>query len=178
MKGAGTAAPLDGPNGRSSGAPGSKLDRLNKTTVLALASGLGSGYSPVAPGTAGSVVGLAAAWMLAGVGHLPYLAICAAIFSAGVWAAGRAEFIYGVKDSGKITIDEVVGMMLTLWLVPATTLYLVSGFLLFRIFDIAKPFPARRIDSRMEGGLGVMLDDVVAAVYANLCLQGLYLVLS
>lgn len=158
--------------------PAKELEHFNKTTVLTLASGFGSGYSPVAPGTAGSVVGLAAAWLLSGVGELPYLGICAALFAVGVWAAGRAEVIYGAKDCGKITIDEVVGMMLTLWLVPATPLFMVSGFFLFRIFDIIKPFPAGRIDSRVGGGLGVMLDDVFAALYANLCLQGLNAVLS
>lgn len=146
--------------------------------MIALASGLGSGYSPVAPGTAGSVVGLAVVWLLAGTGPLPYLAVCAALFAAGTWASGLAEEIYGAKDCGKITIDEVVGMMLTLWLVPATPVNLAVGFFLFRIFDIAKPFPAGRIDDRVAGGLGVMLDDVIAAIYANICLQGINAVLS
>jgi len=150
----------------------------NKTT-LAIATGLGLGYSPVAPGTAGSVLGVLLAFLFAffagswqGVLDSPwFLLLSGALFVLGVWAAGKAEVIFGQKDSGKIVIDEVVGMMLTLYLLPATWLYLVLGFFFFRFFDIVKPFPARRIDMRMKGGLGVMLDDVAAAVYANLCLH-------
>lgn len=155
-----------------------KLDRFKKTTVITLATGLGSGYSPVAPGTAGSVVGIAAAWLLAGLGWPLYLLVTAAIFVSGVWAAGIAEEIYQAKDSGRITVDEVAGMLLTVAFVPPTLLNLVAGFFLFRFFDITKPFPAGKIDASVGGGLGVMLDDVVAGIYANICLQALRLVVS
>jgi phosphatidylglycerophosphatase A len=156
----------------------SKGPMLRKITI-AISTGLGTGYSPVAPGTAGSVLGLAIAFLftygcrgLGVYGGTGYFALMAALFVVGVWASGRAEAIFGQKDSSKIVIDEVVGMLLTLYLLPASLFYLITGFFIFRFFDIVKPFPARRIDTKLEGGLGVMLDDVVAAIYANLCLQG------
>jgi phosphatidylglycerophosphatase A len=155
----------------------------NKTTIL-IASGLGTGYSPVAPGTAGSALGVGLAALYAWAGGfvrfegLIFPALILILFVVGVWASGRAEVIYGQKDCGKIVIDEVVGMLITLYLLPATWLYLTLGFFMFRLFDIVKPFPARRIDQRLGGGLGVMLDDVVAGIYANLCLQALGAVLK
>jgi phosphatidylglycerophosphatase A len=81
------------------------------------------------------------------------------------------EEIEGAKDPGKITIDEISGMTVTMALIPATPVMLLAGFLIFRLFDITKPFPANIADRKIKGGLGVMLDDVVAGVYANICLQ-------
>jgi len=153
----------------------------NRTAILTIASGLGTGYSPFAPGTAGSLLGLLLVWLLSGatgLGGYWYPALTVLLFFIGVWASGHAEVIYGKKDCGKIVIDEVVGMFVTLYLLPAAPLYFVSGFILFRFFDILKPFPASRIDQRLGGGLGVMLDDVAAAVYANLCLHGLKAVIA
>jgi phosphatidylglycerophosphatase A len=145
--------------------------------AISIASGLGSGYSPVAPGTAGSVVGVIIAILfviLSGLkifsGYI-YVLTTAVIFAAGVWSAGRAEVIYGEKDCGKIVIDEIAGMLVTLYLVPFDWRWLLAGFLFFRFFDIVKPFPARRIDQRVKGGWGVMLDDIAAGVYANISLQ-------
>ncbi|MFI5316726.1 MAG: phosphatidylglycerophosphatase A [Myxococcota bacterium] len=135
--------------------------------ILALATGAGSGYSPVAPGTVGSAVGLALWIGLAGLAPLPYAGACAAITALGVWAAGRAEEILGNHDDGRITIDEVAGMLLSLAWLPARWEVAGVGFLLFRLFDIWKPFPARAAE-RLPGGLGVMADDLVAGVYANL----------
>jgi phosphatidylglycerophosphatase A len=150
--------------------------------ILAISSGLGTGYFPVAPGTAGSLLGLAIAvpFMLKGgdIGGPVYVILSAAIFFAGVWAAGEAEKIHGEQDCGKIVVDEVAGMLVTLYLLPATWLYLIVGFFAFRFFDIVKPFPARTIDQRMHGGFGVMLDDIVAGIYANLSLHLLKLVVS
>jgi len=146
---------------------------LGRFTVLAIASGLGTGYSPFASGTAGSLLGLLVAYVLScitGLGGIRYASVIVFLFVIGVYVSGRAEALYGQKDSGKIVIDEIVGMLITLYLMPATPTYFVSGFFLFRFFDVLKPFPARRIDQRMGGGLGVMLDDVAAAIYANLCL--------
>ena len=145
--------------------------------AISIASGLGSGYSPVAPGTAGSVVGVIIAVLfiiLSGLNifsGLIYILLIAVIFAVGVWSAGRAEVIYGEKDCGKIVIDEIAGMLVTLYLVPFDWRWLLAGFLLFRLFDIVKPFPARRIDQRVEGGWGVMLDDIAAGIYANIGLQ-------
>ncbi len=145
--------------------------------VIAIASGLGAGYSPVAPGTAGSVVGAGIAVLPAVIsGHSSfsgtiYTLLTVFIFFAGVWAAGRAEVIYNEKDCGKIVIDEIAGMLVTLYLIPFNWRWLAAGFFLFRLFDITKPFPARTIDRRVGGGWGVMLDDIAAGIYANIALR-------
>ena len=139
-----------------------------RNLILFAATGAGSGYSPVAPGTAGSAVGLL---LYAGIFGLPpvvYLAIVLAITLLGIWSGGRAEQIFEKKDDGRITIDEVAGMLVSLALVPTHRPLLVAlvGFLLFRLFDIVKPPPARGFES-LSGGVGVMADDIVAGLYAN-----------
>ncbi len=150
-----------------------------RNLVLFVASGAGSGYAPVAPGTAGSALGLL---LYAGLRELPaagYLGLVALVTLLGTWAAGRAEVIYGRKDDGRITIDEVAGMLLSLALLPTAAHPLavpVTAFLLFRIFDIAKPPPCRWLES-LPGGVGVMADDLVAGLYANLAGQLLWRVL-
>ena len=139
--------------------------------VLSIATGAGSGYAPFASGTAGSVVGLALWWGLvaAGVAASPalYALACAGVAAIGVFTAGRAEQIFGHHDDGRITIDEVAGMLISLAWLPARPEVAGVGFVLFRLFDIWKPFPARSAE-RLPGGLGVMADDWVAGVYANL----------
>ncbi len=145
--------------------------------VIAVASGLWAGYSPVAPGTAGSIVGAVIAFLFAaflGLGSFAgtaYSLLTVLTFFVGVWAAGRAEVIYGQKDCGKIVIDEIAGMFVTLYLIPFDWRWIAAGFFLFRFFDITKPFPARTIDQRMKGGWGVMLDDIAAGIYANIALR-------
>jgi len=131
----------------------------------------GAGYFPIAPGTAGSLVGVAVVVALAqlplhGTRSVAVLAAAAlALFAAGVWAAGKAEGFFERTDPGQVVIDEVVGQMLTFLLIPhATWKWLVGGFILFRVFDILKPFPARQAE-RIPRGWGIMLDDVVAGVY-------------
>lgn len=131
----------------------------------------GAGYFPIAPGTAGSLVGVA---IVVGLAQLPLhpgatIAVLAAaslaIFALGVWAAGEAETYFGRTDPGQVVVDEVVGQMLTFLLLPhATWKWLVGGFLLFRAFDIIKPFPARQAE-RIPRGWGIMIDDVVAGLY-------------
>lgn len=140
--------------------------------LLAVATGLGSGYAPVAPGTAGSLVGLGLAWPLLTL--LPlwgYVAAAAAVAGLGVVASARAEALLGAKDPGRIVIDEVAGMLVTLIGVPPTWPFLAAGFLLFRAFDILKPFPCRWAERRLPGGLGVMGDDLLAGAYACLLLH-------
>ncbi|HTO09808.1 MAG TPA: phosphatidylglycerophosphatase A [Myxococcota bacterium] len=135
--------------------------------ILALATGGGSGYSPVASGTVGSLVGLALFALVGGLGALPYAVACGGVIALGIWAAGRAEEIFGRHDDGRITIDEVAGMLVSLASLPFRPEVAGVGFLLFRLFDIWKPFPARAAE-RLPGGLGVMADDLVAGLYANL----------
>jgi len=135
--------------------------------VLALATGGGSGYAPVASGTVGSAVGLGLWLALIQLPPAGYALACAAVALVGIWAAGRAETLLGRHDDGRITIDEIAGMLLSLAWLPARPEVAGVGFVLFRIFDIWKPFPARRAE-QLPGGLGVMADDLVAGAYANL----------
>ncbi|HXX49546.1 MAG TPA: phosphatidylglycerophosphatase A, partial [Myxococcota bacterium] len=125
--------------------------------VLAVATGAGSGYAPFASGTAGSAVGLALWWGLAAAGAASspalYALVCAGVSALGIWAAGRAERIFARHDDGRITIDEVAGMLVSLAWLPARPEVAGVGFVLFRLFDIWKPFPARSAE-RLPGGLG------------------------
>lgn len=151
--------------------------------ILFLATGFYSGYAPFAPGTAGSVVGLVLAWgvtvPLERRSPLAALALIAGLFAVGCWLSGHAEELLDQHDSSHIVIDEIVGMALTMYLCPAASwMTFGAGFALFRLFDILKPEPAGLIDRRMRGGAAVMLDDVVAAIYANLVLHLLALVVS
>ena len=130
-----------------------------------------SGYFPVAPGTIGSAAGLvvyALVWWTQS--RTVEVALIAVLFAAGVWAGTIAERYFGGIDPGPIVIDEVVGMLVTLAFVPVGLSGALAGFLLFRMFDVIKPFPAGRLE-RLHGGLGVMADDAMAAVYANISLR-------
>jgi phosphatidylglycerophosphatase A len=147
---------------------------MMRMIVIFLATAAYAGFVPLAPGTAGSVVGLVLAWSLLGwAGAHYWLAIAAfgAAFVAGCWIAGRAEAVLGRHDSSHIVVDEVMGMIATMFLNPLDRLHLAIGFVLFRVFDIVKVFPASLIDRRVRGGTGVMLDDLAAAVYANIALR-------
>jgi phosphatidylglycerophosphatase A len=147
---------------------------MTRAIIIFLATGAYTGLVPLAPGTAGSVVGLAAAWALLGWAREHYWLFAwgfAAVFAGGCWIAGRAESILGQHDSSHIVLDEVMGMIATMFLNPLDRLHLVLGFALFRLFDIVKVFPASLIDRKVAGGAGVMLDDLAAAVYANIALR-------
>jgi phosphatidylglycerophosphatase A len=134
------------------------------------------GYFPVAPGTAGSLAGLVVFGLLRAAGATPLidLVVIAALFAAGTWSGTHAERHFGGTDPGAGVIDEVVGMLVTLWALPATWIVAVIGFFVFRLLDVVKPWPAGRLET-LHGGLGMMADDVMAAVYSNLVLRGLLL---
>jgi len=144
--------------------------------ILAIATGAGSGYAPVASGTVGSAVGLGLWWMIAGFGPAVYALAVVALVVLGIWAADRAQAIFRRHDDGRITIDEVAGMLISLAWLPARLEVVGTAFLFFRLFDIWKPEPARAAE-RLPGGLGVMADDLVAGVYANLVGQLLWRVI-
>ncbi len=147
-----------------------------RNLVLFVATGAGTGYAPIASGTVGSALALVLWAGLRGLPPAGYFALVVAVTALGAFAAGRAEAIFGRKDDGRITIDEVAGMLLSLALLPATVspvLVAGAGFLLFRIFDITKPPPALLAET-LPGGIGVMADDLVAGLYANLCGQVLF----
>jgi phosphatidylglycerophosphatase A len=141
--------------------------------VHILAFGFGTGLSPVAPGTVGSLVGVLFAWLTLDLGLPAQLVIAAAIALSGIWICGESARRIGVHDHGGIVWDEIAGMYVTLLVAPPTIAGWVLGFALFRAFDIAKPWPIRDLDHRLGGGLGIMLDDLAAALYA-LILLGLY----
>ncbi len=141
------------------------------TLIIFIATGFYSGYLPKAPGTWGSLVGLLLFFLLHTLNLQIYLAVVAAIFVIGTFAAGEAEKIMDRKDPGLVVIDEIVGILITMIAIPATPLAMALGFILFRIFDIWKPFPIRLIDQRFHGGLGIMLDDIVAGIFSLVILQ-------
>lgn len=129
------------------------------------------GYFPFAPGTVGSAAGLAFYALVWWSGStVVEVSLIVALFAAGVWAGTTAERYFGGVDPGPIVVDEVVGMLITLAFIPVGWSGAIAGFFLFRLFDVIKPFPARRLEA-LHGGLGVMADDAMAAVYANLSLR-------
>lgn len=136
---------------------------------LALATAFGAGYAPVAPGTWGSAVGLLV-WFLLPPSLAAQAIVIALVVVVGSWSGTVAERHFGRRDPGQVVIDEVAGMLVTLFFNPVGWPGAAGGFLLFRIADILKPFPARRLE-RLPGGAGIMADDVMAGIYANLALR-------
>jgi phosphatidylglycerophosphatase A len=132
----------------------------------------GVGYSPVAPGTAGSAAGLVvyAALRLAGATPIAEAVVIGIIIVAGIWSGSLAERHFGTTDPGPGVIDEVAGMLVTLYALPAGWIMAIGGFFLFRALDVFKPFPAQRFE-RLHGGLGMMADDLMVAIYGNLLLR-------
>jgi phosphatidylglycerophosphatase A len=130
------------------------------------------GYFPVAPGTAGSVAGLVLYGLLRWLQAPPAVetAVIALLFGIGVWSGTHAERYFGSTDPGPGVIDEVVGMLITLFMLPATWGIVIAGFFVFRVLDVVKPFPARRFES-FHGGMGMMADDVMSALYANVAIR-------
>ncbi|RMG50925.1 MAG: phosphatidylglycerophosphatase A [Gammaproteobacteria bacterium] len=141
--------------------------------VHLLAFGLGSGLSPVAPGTAGSLAAIPLAWLMAQAGWGWYLGLTVVALFAGFWICGRSAELLGVHDHRGIVWDEFVGQFIALFLVPWQWYWIVAGFLLFRFYDIVKPWPARAFDRHMHNGAGIVMDDVVAGLYAWASLWGL-----
>jgi phosphatidylglycerophosphatase A len=129
------------------------------------------GYFPIAPGTVGSAAGLVF-YLLVWWTRSPMVevALILALFAAGVWAGTTAERYFGGIDPGPIVLDEVVGMLITLAFIPVELTGAIAGFFLFRVFDVIKPFPAGRLE-KLHGGFGVMADDAMAAIYANISLR-------
>lgn len=136
-----------------------------------VAFGFGTGFVPKAPGTAGTLVGVILYLLLAPIPIAAYVVITAVLFIVGVPLCDRVSRDLGVHDHSGIVWDEVVGYLVTMTAAPAGWLPVVAGFVLFRLFDILKPWPIRALDRRVHGGLGIMLDDLVAGVFAALALQ-------
>jgi phosphatidylglycerophosphatase A len=140
-----------------------------------VATGLGSGFSPVAPGTAGSLVGLVLFWPMREASPPVQVAAILVGFVVGVYASTIVARNLGRKDPGLVVWDEVVGMWTTLALLPFTPFTALAGFLLFRVMDVVKPWPARQLED-LPDGWGIMADDLFAGIYAHLALRAVLLV--
>jgi len=154
------------------------MNKFSRFSVRFLASGFFSGHIPFAPGTMGTLVAIPLYLLLVNVlqGWL-YAGAVVVLTLVAIWISGLAEKIYARKDPPQVVIDEIAGFMLTMTAVPPSAMYIIMGFILFRLFDILKPQPAGWINDRMRGGSGIVLDDIVAGLYANIVLQFLYRVL-
>ena len=150
------------------------MDKL----IVALATGLYSGKIPFAPGTWGSAFALIPWYFCRGLSLVNYLIVLAVIFVVGFLTSGSAEKIFDRPDPGCIVIDEILGMFITLTLAPNHPAAWLLGFVLFRIFDVLKPFPVSWLDTHLHGGIGIMMDDVMAGIYALICLQLIWLVIG
>lgn len=137
-----------------------------------MATWFGCGYFPWGPGTVGSIAAAALAWLGSDIGWGRGALICATLLllAPGIWAAGVTARLVGRKDPGIVVVDEVLGMWLTLWVVPALTWKTVGlGLVLFRLFDIWKPWPVRKLEA-LPDGVGIVADDLAAGMYAALIL--------
>jgi len=143
------------------------LNRL----IVAMASACYAGFSPRAPGTAGTAVGILVYLLYSRFPPLLYLLSTGALLVLACWISARAEALLGQEDSPKIVIDEVIGYLITMAYVPPTASAIAGGFLFFRVLDIIKPPPANWINREMKGGWAIVLDDAVAGVYANFFLR-------
>lgn len=137
-----------------------------RSPVQFLAFGFGSGLSPRAPGTAGTLVAVPIYWLISDWSLFWYSAFVCAAALLGIWICGAASRQLNVHDHPGIVWDEFVGYWITLWAVPVDWVWMLAGFAVFRVFDIVKPWPISYLDRKVEGGFGIMVDDVLAGVMA------------
>ena len=144
-----------------------------------LAFGFGAGLAPKAPGTFGSAVGLVAAWWLLELPLVWRVAVVAAVIGLGIWICGESARRLGRHDDQRIVLDEIAGILLTsLAVVEKSVFAFALVFVFFRFFDILKPWPIRDVDHSLKGGFGIMLDDLIAALYAAVCVATIRVVLA
>ncbi|MBK1718013.1 phosphatidylglycerophosphatase A [Thiocystis violacea] len=148
--------------------PSTGFDRRKITHWIAF--GFGSGLSPKAPGTVGTLAAIPLYLLMSPLHWMLYVGLVLVFTVAGIWICGSVARDIGGKDPSAIVWDEFVGFLITMLAAPPGWLWILVGFLAFRLFDIWKPWPIRVVDQRMEGGLGIMLDDVIAGVMAALVL--------
>lgn len=139
-----------------------------------LAFGFGSGLTPFAPGTFGSLMAIPLYLLMMKLSLVPYLIVVAIVCLVGIWICDKSSKLLGVHDHGGIVWDEFAGFFITMIAAPAGWIWIAIGFALFRLFDIWKPWPISLLDKKIDGGLGIMIDDIVAGVYALICLQTLH----
>ena len=136
-----------------------------------LSFGFGSGYMPAAPGTFGTLAAIPVFVLLSQLSTLNYVVILSVMLLAGIYLCGYTSRALGVHDHKAIVWDEVVGYLITMLMTPPTLINMIVGFALFRLFDIWKPWPINLLDRHVHGGLGIMLDDVLAGIFAAIVLQ-------
>ncbi len=146
------------------------MNKFTREVVLFLAQGAYSGRAPVAPGTAGTAVGVLAYLWMRRLSPAAYVPFCLLVVLIGMWIADQAEDLLGRKDHPSIVIDEVAGYLVSMTMLPGTWSFIIAAFVLFRFFDIIKPYPLKRLQN-LRGGVGVMTDDIGAGVYTNLVLR-------
>jgi len=143
-----------------------------KDPIVFIAFGFGSGLLPKAPGTFGTVVAIPIFLLMGSLEPLMYFSIVVILALIGIWLCDSAAKQLGVHDHPGIVWDEIVGFLITMGVGGMSVASIVTGFLLFRVFDIVKPWPIDQIDKKVNGGLGIMMDDVLAGIYAAFCLAG------
>ncbi len=148
-----------------------KTKKWEKRAAMTIATGVFAGYWPLGPGTLGTAVALPFIWLVAGQSIAVQIAFAGALLAVGVWASSRAVGFLNREDAPQIVVDEVVGYLVTMIGIPFSVYWVVCGFLLFRFFDIFKPFPISVLDEKVKGGWGVMLDDLAAGIFANLVMH-------
>ena len=143
---------------------------LQKIAVI-IATGLGTGYMPKAPGTWGSFLGIPVSYIINHFSNGVAFGLLGLLIALAVWSANRAINHFGNQDPGQVVVDEIAGMAFSLFAIPMDLSKIIGAFLLFRTLDIVKPFPIKQIESRFHGGLGIVIDDLAAGVGANIILQ-------
>ena len=144
---------------------------MKNAIIKFLATASYTGYSPVMPGTVGTLLGVVIAGLISGAGLGARALITLAVTAVSIYVAGEAARLFAEKDPSKVTCDEVSGLLFAFFLIPFTPANAILVFLLFRFFDILKPYPVGLIDSRVKGGLGIVADDCAAGIYANISAQ-------
>jgi phosphatidylglycerophosphatase A len=139
--------------------------------------GFGSGAVPKAPGTAGTLVAVIIYLLLPQISPLIYVSLLLISFVFGVWICGKTAQDIGIKDPSGIVWDEFVGYWITMFMAPSGWIWVIIGFVLFRLLDIVKPWPIKWADKQIGGGMGIMLDDVLAGIMAALCMQAIVILL-
>lgn len=150
-----------------------EIRTIKKAVILFIAEGAYSGRVPGVPGTAGTVVGVFLYLLIKDLPILWYLIVFVLVAGIGTWVAGEAAKQLGRKDAPSIVIDEIAGYVVSMFMIPSGWGLVIVGFVLFRVFDIIKPWPIRKLE-RVHGGAGVMLDDIGAGIYVNAILQVIY----
>jgi phosphatidylglycerophosphatase A len=142
-------------------------ESFKQKTIIFLATGGWIGFSPVAPGTFGSLAALPICLLMSSMAVGSASIVVVGLIGFSTWVVHAAEKLEARKDPSQVVLDEICGMAIALFALPFTPFFIMGGFALFRVFDILKPFPIRWVDRRVPGGLGIMMDDIIAGIFAN-----------